>query len=93
MGEIDTVVVGAGHAGLAVSRLLAAAGHEHVILERGRVGERWRSERWDSLHLVTPSWMTRLPGYRYQGADPDGTCPRPRSLTSSMTTLPRFMLR
>jgi len=72
MGEIDTVVVGAGHAGLAVSRLLAAAGHEHVILERGRVGERWRSERWDSLHLVTPSWMTRLPGYRYQGADPEG---------------------
>ena len=70
MGEIDTVVVGAGHAGLAVSRLLAAAGHEHVILERGRVGERWRSERWDSLHLVTPSWKTRLPGYRYQGADP-----------------------
>ena len=45
MGEIDTVVVGAGHAGLAVSRLLAAAGHEHVILERGRVAERWRSER------------------------------------------------
>ena len=72
MAEIGTVIVGAGHAGLAVSRLLTAAGHEHVVLERGRVGERWRSERWDSLHLVTPSWMTRLPGYRYQGADPDG---------------------
>jgi putative flavoprotein involved in K+ transport len=72
MGEIDTVVVGAGHAGLAVSRLLTAAGHEHVIFERGRVGERWRSERWDSLHLISPSWMTRLPGYRYEGADPDG---------------------
>ena len=72
MTEIDAVVVGAGHAGLAVSRLLAAAGHEHVVLERGRVGERWRSQRWDSLHLVTPSWMTRLPGWRYDGPDPDG---------------------
>ena len=72
MTDTDTVIVGAGHAGLAVSRLLSAAGHEHVILERGRVGERWRSQRWDSLHLVTPSWMTRLPGWRYGGADPDG---------------------
>ena len=72
MAEIDTVVVGAGHAGLAVSRVLTAAGHEHVVLERGRVGERWRSERWDSLHLVTPSWMTRLPGWRYDGPDTDG---------------------
>jgi putative flavoprotein involved in K+ transport len=72
MTDTDTVIVGAGHAGLAVSRLLSAAGHEHVILERGRVGERWRSQRWDSLHLVTPSWMTRLPGWRYDGPDPDG---------------------
>jgi putative flavoprotein involved in K+ transport len=72
MTDTDTVIVGAGHAGLAVSRLLSAAGHEHVVLERGRVGERWRSQRWDSLHLVTPSWMTRLPGWRYDGPDPDG---------------------
>ena len=69
---VDTVVIGAGHAGLAVSRLLSAAGHEHVVLERGRVGERWRSERWDSLHLLTPNWMTRLPGFSYRGPDPDG---------------------
>ena len=72
MTDTDTVIVGAGHAGLAVSRLLSAAGHEHVILERGRVAERWRSQRWDSLHLVTPSWMTRLPDWRYDGPDPDG---------------------
>src|SRR5215468_9520195 len=72
MFEVDTVVMGTGQAGLAVSRLLTDAGHEHVVLERGRVGERWRSERWDSLHLISPSWMTRLPGYRYQGPDPDG---------------------
>jgi len=72
MTTVDTVVIGAGHAGLAVSRLLSAAGRDHVVLDRGRVGERWRSERWDSLHLLTPSWMTRLPGWSYEGPDPDG---------------------
>jgi putative flavoprotein involved in K+ transport len=69
---IDTVIVGAGHAGLAVSRLLSDAGRDHVVLERGQVAERWRSERWDSLHLLTPNWMTRLPGWCYSGPDPDG---------------------
>ena len=73
MTFIDTVVVGAGHAGLAVSALLSTAGHEHVVLERGRVAERWRTERWDSLHLLTPNWMTRLPGWHYSGPDPDRT--------------------
>ncbi|WP_374455584.1 flavin-containing monooxygenase [Nocardioides sp.] len=72
MTTIDTVVVGAGHAGLAVSKLLTDAGREHVVLDRGRVGDRWRTERWDSLHLLTPSWMTRLPGWSYSGSDPDG---------------------
>ena len=70
--SIDTIIVGAGHAGLAVSRLLADAGRDHVVLDRGRVAERWRSERWDSLHLLTPNWMTRLPGWCYAGPDPDG---------------------
>jgi len=70
--NIDTVVVGAGHAGLAVSRLLTDAGRDHVVLDRGRIAERWRSERWDSLHLLTPNWMTRLPGWCYTGPDPDG---------------------
>ena len=42
------------------------------MLERGRLAERWRSERWDSLRLLTPNWMTRLPGWPYQGDDPDG---------------------
>ena len=72
MTSIDTMVIGAGHAGLSVSRLLTRAGCSHVVLERGRVGERWRSERWDSLHLLTPNWMTRLPDRRYRGPDPDG---------------------
>ena len=72
MKTIDTVVIGAGHAGLAVSRLLTAAGRDHVVLDRGRVAERWRTERWDSLHLLTPNWMARLPGWYHGGSDPDG---------------------
>jgi putative flavoprotein involved in K+ transport len=75
MPTVDTLVIGAGHAGLATSRLLTAAGRDHVVLERGRVGERWRSERWDSLHLLTPNWMLRLPGSWYAGPDPDGYTP------------------
>ena len=72
MTSTDTVVVGAGHAGLAVSRLLTEAARDHVVLERGRVAERWHSQRWDSLRLLTPNWMTRLPGWSYSGGDPDG---------------------
>jgi putative flavoprotein involved in K+ transport len=60
--HVETVIIGAGQAGLALSHFLSAAGHGHVLLERGRVGERWRSERWDSLHLLTPNWLNRLPG-------------------------------
>ena len=75
MSTIDTIVIGAGHAGLAVSRLLTDAGRDHVVLDRGQVAERWRSERWDSLNLLTPRWMTRLPGWRYPGADQEGFMP------------------
>ncbi|MGH2856736.1 MAG: NAD(P)-binding domain-containing protein [Solirubrobacteraceae bacterium] len=64
--------MGAGHAGLATSHCLAEHGIEHVVLERGRVAERWRSERWDSLTLLTPNWATWLPGYTYTGDEPDG---------------------
>lgn len=67
-----TVVIGAGQAGLAVSQCLTDREHDHVVLDRGRIAERWRSERWDSLRLLTPNWMTRLPGYSYDGPDPDG---------------------
>ena len=72
---IDTVVIGAGHAGLAVSRLLTLAGREHVVLDRGRVGERWRTARWDSLHLLTPNWLNRLPGWRTAGPTRTPSCP------------------
>jgi putative flavoprotein involved in K+ transport len=66
-----TVVIGGGQAGLALSRELTGAGHAHVVLERGRIGERWRSERWDSLALLTPNWLNVLPGAQMPG-DPDG---------------------
>src|SRR5918992_2229200 len=66
------VVIGAGHAGLAMSRCLAERSIDHVVLERGEVATSWRRERWDSLRLLTPNWLTRLPGFRYEGADPDG---------------------
>src|SRR3984957_571448 len=72
MRRVDTLVVGAGQAGLAVSRCLADRGADHVVVERGRVAERWRTARWDSLRLITPNWMSRLPGWSYSGADPDG---------------------
>jgi putative flavoprotein involved in K+ transport len=67
-----TVIVGAGHCGLAMSRCLAARSIDHVVLERGEVANSWRTQRWDSLRLLTPNWMTRLPGYAYRGADPGG---------------------
>jgi putative flavoprotein involved in K+ transport len=73
--QIDTVVVGGGHAGLTMSYYLSQAGREHVVLERGRVGERWRSERWDSFHFQFPNWTIELPGYKYQCDDPDGFAP------------------
>lgn len=72
MRTIHTIIIGGGQAGLAMSRCLSDASIDHVVLERGRVAERWRSERWDSLTLLTPNWQTRLPGFRYHGPDPDG---------------------
>ena len=72
MRHTTTVVVGAGHCGLAMSRRLAERSIDHVVLERGEVAHSWRTQRWDSLRLLTPNWMTRLPGHAYSGADPDG---------------------
>jgi len=70
--KTDVVVVGGGPAGLAVSHELTTAGRDHVVLERGAVAESWYSQRWDSLRMITPNWMARLPGWEYRGADPDG---------------------
>ncbi|HEX3539204.1 MAG TPA: NAD(P)-binding domain-containing protein [Acidimicrobiales bacterium] len=71
MRQITTVVIGAGQAGLAMSRFLTARSIDHVVLERGEVAGSW-SRRWDSLRLLTPNWQSRLPGFRYDGDDPDG---------------------
>jgi putative flavoprotein involved in K+ transport len=69
---VTTLVVGAGHCGLAVSQRLTERGIDHEVLERGEVAHSWRTQRWDSFRLLTPNWMTRLPGYVYSGDDPDG---------------------
>ena len=67
-----TVVIGAGHSGLAMSKCLSDRSIDHVVLERHEVANSWRTERWDSLRLLTPNWQCRLPGYSYEGHDPDG---------------------
>jgi putative flavoprotein involved in K+ transport len=66
------VVIGAGHSGLAASHFLRERAIDHVVLERGEVANSWRRERWDSLRLLTPNWLSRLPGHTYAGPDPDG---------------------
>jgi putative flavoprotein involved in K+ transport len=69
---VTTIIIGAGQSGLAMSRHLTARSIDHVVLERGEVANSWRTERWDSLRLLTPNWQSRLPGYAYAGDDPDG---------------------
>ncbi len=72
MNEVNTIVIGGGQAGLALSYWLTQRSIEHVILERRRVAERWHSERWDSLAFQFPNWSMELPGQRYEGDEPDG---------------------
>jgi putative flavoprotein involved in K+ transport len=73
--DLDAIIIGAGHAGLSMSRCLYERGITHMVLERGRIAERWRSECWDSLRLLTPNSFARLPGRAYQGNAPDGFMP------------------
>ena len=68
---IDVLVVGAGQAGVAMSEHLSAQGIEHLVLERSRIAERWRSERWDSLVANGPAWHDRFPGMRFDDLDPE----------------------
>ncbi len=70
--QVETIIVGGGQAGLAMSYWLRQLGREHLVLERGRIAERWQSQRWDSLCILTPNWTVSLPGYVYDGPDPDG---------------------
>ena len=69
--HVDTIVVGGGQAGLSTSWHLKKAGREHIILDRGKIGDTWR-HRWDSFCLVTPNWTCNLPGFPYDGDDPNG---------------------
>lgn len=72
MRRVDVAVIGAGQAGLATSYWLSQGGIEHIVLDRGRVAEAWRTRRWDSFTLVAPNWSFNLPGHPYDGSDPDG---------------------
>ena len=78
MTHITTVVIGAGHAGLAISSCLTKRSIDHVVIERGEVANSWRTERWDSLRLLTPNWQSQLPGLCYDGDDPDGFMTMPQ---------------
>lgn len=69
---LDVIVVGAGHAGLSASYYLKKLGLNHLVFERGKIGEPWRSQRWDSFKLNTANKLNVLPGNNYQGNDPDG---------------------
>ncbi len=77
---ITTIIIGAGHAGLAMSRCLTERSIDHVVLERGGVASSWKTERWDSLRLLTPNWQGRLPGCGYEGNDPDGYRTMPETI-------------
>src|SRR5277367_6863062 len=70
--RIDTLVIGGGQAGLAMSHRLKQRGLSHLVLERRRIAERWRSERWDGLKFQFPNWSVRLPDFPFPHADPDG---------------------
>jgi putative flavoprotein involved in K+ transport len=74
MAILDTVIIGAGQAGLGVSYFLQRDGRRHIVFERGRIGEAWLSQRWDSFKLNTPNFMNVLPGLPYAGPEPDGFC-------------------
>jgi putative flavoprotein involved in K+ transport len=83
----EVLVVGAGHAGLAMSRCLAARSIDHVVLERGEVANAWKTERWDSLRLLTPAWQSRLPGRAIDDdEDPDAY----RTMPATAALLERY---
>jgi putative flavoprotein involved in K+ transport len=89
---VDVVIVGGGQAGLGTAFYLAGAGIDFVVLERGRVGETWRTQRWDSFTLNTPNWMNGLPGAPYEGTDPLGFMTHGELTTSFEAYVERFDL-
>jgi len=90
---VETVIVGGGQAGLAVSYHLSQQGRAHTILEQAsQPAEAWRNHRWDSFTLVTPNWTVRMPGAEYQGDDPDGFMPRDQVVAYLEDYIERFRL-
>ena len=81
--HIDTLVVGGGQAGIAMSEHLGRRGLPHLVLERHRIAERWRSERWDSLVANGPAWHDRFPGMTFDDIDPFAFAPKDRIVASS----------
>ncbi len=75
MRAVTTIIIGAGQAGLAMSQALSQRNVDHLILDRGTVANAWRTDRWDSLRLLTPNWANALPDAPYLGIDPDGYMP------------------
>jgi putative flavoprotein involved in K+ transport len=91
--HVDTIVVGGGQAGLAVSYYLSQHGREHVVLEQSDgPANAWRNHRWDSFTLNTPNWQTRMPGAEYQGDDPDGFMERDEVVSYLEQYVSRFRL-
>jgi putative flavoprotein involved in K+ transport len=76
--KVETLVIGGGQAGLAMSEHLSNCGVPHLVLERHRIAERWRSERWDSLVANGPAWHDRFPGMEFSDIDPDAFAPKER---------------
>ncbi len=70
--RVETLIIGGGQAGLTMSHMLSKRGCPHLVVERNRVAERWRSERWEGLHFQFPNWSIKLPDFPFASGDPDG---------------------
>src|SRR3981081_1511487 len=74
--QVRTLIIGGGQAGLVMSHRLKQRGLKHLVIERHRIAERWRSERWDGLRFQFPNWSVRLPDFPFPHTDPDGFATR-----------------
>ena len=92
MATLDSVIIGAGQAGLGISYFLQRDDRKHVVFERGRIGESWLSQRWDSFKLNTPNCMNGLPGLPYDGPEPDGFWRRDELVRYFQCYVERFQL-